>query len=482
MGRLLAILGMIIITEGPAFGEPATNELSCSEFSSVFHFIQSNHLRFQQFSPHEARAESLRILKQAQARIPETLRLLGYPMVASFTEDRLLKVWAREDHDPIDFCNVLATPLLRATYLKAFAKSLDPYSDFYLTEEVETKASVIDGDFVGVGIATDPKDDFLEITEVVEDGPADGKLLLGDKIYKIDGHTVKGLNEIEIRKRIRGQENSIVVFSGLREEKPFSVSISRGKIHQKSTSFAWMKDKVLLIRIHRFFRQTADEVEQILAAHASKSKGLILDLRSNPGGLLQGARDVIDLFISQGVVTYLRSGKGIEDQIWALRDGGYLNIPMVVLVNQGTASAAEIVAGALQDYGRALVIGQQTYGKGSVQNVYDTQSAVGTLYRGGLKITTLWYYLPSGRSVVRKLDPDISVPTPEDEKPLAHNEMPFHGPDRIGVAILPSYASGRNLMNSRASAGMLKNFKSSEELGQALLKGKFANSNSNSLR
>lgn len=300
-------------------------ELSCSEFKSVFHFIQSNHLRFQPLSYDRAREESTKLLSEAKFKIPETLRLLGYPLIAATIEDRQLPAWKKNAVEPVEFCKVLATPLLRASYLKSFAKLLDPYSDFYLTEEVDTKASVIDGEFVGVGIATDPKEDFLEVTEVVENGPAYQKLMAGDHIYRIDGHPVQGLNEVEIRKRIRGIEATPVHFSGIRKEQPFEVAIQRAKIHQRSTSYAWLKDRVLLVHIHRFFRQTSEEVEHILALEASKAKGLILDLRNNPGGLLQGARDVIDLFISQGVVAYLK-GRGVEDQIWALREGGYLSI------------------------------------------------------------------------------------------------------------------------------------------------------------
>lgn len=446
------------------------NVLSCSEFKTVARFIQKQHLRFQQLQDSTSAINEL--LESAKTSMPTTLRLLGYPFLAAQFENYRLAAFKKINAQSLDqVCAYLETSTYRAAYLKSFARALDPYSDFYLNEELETKSSVVDGEFIGVGIGTDPKEDYLEITEVVAEGPAHVKLKPADKIYKIDGYPVSGLNEMEIRQRIRGRIGTEVKFSISRDSQMIDVTVVRDHIRQPSVSFAWMKDRVLSIKLSRFFKPTASEVETILAHEAPKARGIILDLRNNPGGLLQAARDVVDLFITQGVVVYLK-GKNVEDQVWALRDGGYLNIPLVVLVNEGTASAAEIVAGALQDYGRAVVVGQKTYGKGSVQNIYETQQILNTRYKGGMKLTTLWYYLPSGRSV-KSLDPDVHVMAAEGEKVIPHPQMPYRGADQIEVAQLPLFGN-RLALNSKKMEKLSKTAKSSEEAGQALLLEKWA--------
>ncbi|MDB5036642.1 MAG: carboxyl-terminal protease family protein, partial [Bacteriovoracaceae bacterium] len=289
------------------------------------------------------------------------------------------------------------------------------------------------------------------------------KIFVDDRILSIDGHSVRGLNEMEVRQRIRGDRGTRVAFVGKRAGKAFTTILTRDIVHQRSVESSWLDNQVLVIKIHRFFRQTAQEVERIVETDGLKAKGFILDLRNNPGGLLQGARDVVDLFVSQGVVVYLK-GRGVEDQVWALREGGELKKPIVVLINGLTASAAEIVAGALQDYGRAILVGQKTYGKGSVQNIYETQSAVGTQYRGGLKLTTLWYYLPSGRSV-KSLDPDIKIAS-HDEAEFVHPMMPYSGASRIPVKQVADF--GKAHFDKRASS-LIERFQDTQEAGKALL-------------
>jgi carboxyl-terminal processing protease len=252
------------------------------------------------------------------------------------------------------------------------------------------------------------------------------------------------------------------------------IEVIRGRVQQKSVSSNWSAENVLMVKVHRFYRQTPREVEMAIQSAGSQLKGLILDLRDNPGGLLQAARDLVDVFISSGVVVYLK-GKEFEDQIWALNDGGRTQVPMVVLVNEGTASAAEIVAGALQDYGRALIVGRRTYGKGSVQNVYETQPALGINYQGGFKLTTMFYYLPSGRNV-RKLEPDI-VSAESNEDKVDHPEMPYHGPDRIDV-IRMTQQNGDMIQKAKAKIQEIPQptSVSSEQLGRELVLKLMANS------
>ena len=431
--KILLSLGILVLQVSVFADEPEAT-MSCSDFGKVFAYFQDQHLRF--FI--EPQTDRAKLASDALKRMPEELATLGFHFLSPQFEKYMLpklsglSIVGKESTDQL--CEILANSLYRGVFLKSYARLLDPYSDFYLTEELDTKSSVVDGEFVGVGIATDPVQDFLEVSHVVEDGPAAGKILLGDKIYRVDGHPVKGLSEVEIRQRIRGLKGTKVIFGLKRKEADLDVEIIRDKVTQRSVTAEMTDNRFLMLKVHRFYRQTSFEVESAIRQAGPRLRGLILDLRNNPGGLLQAARDLVDLFISSGVVVYLR-GRDVDEQIWAMTEGGYVNMPLVVLVNEGTASAAEIVAGALQDYGRALVIGHPTYGKGSVQNIYETQSALSTSYRGGFKLTTLFYYLPSGRNVA-SLKPDI-LSSAAEKSELEHPQMPYKGPSKIDVAQLP---------------------------------------------
>lgn len=439
--------------------ESESSVLSCDEFEKIYAYFQENHLRFA-LAPETNRED---LLREAAKNVPSILWDLGYTFLApQFERNILPKI------NYAKICESLAASQYRAVFLKSYAKTLDPYSDFYLSEELEIKSSVLDGEFVGVGIATDPMDGYLAVNQVVEDGPAAGKLLIGDKIFGIDGHPVKGLGELEIRQRIRGTKGSVVKFLIERDSKLLTVAVTRDKVQQRSVSSEMVDDRFLMIRVHRFYRQTPLEVEAAMHSHGTKVRGLILDLRNNPGGLLQAARDLVDMFISSGVVVYLK-GRDADEQIWAMNDGGYLKMPLVVLVNEGTASAAEIVAGALQDYGRALVVGQRTYGKGSVQNIYETQPALGVSYRGGFKLTTMFYYLPSGRNV-KRLDPDIVAASTEDQSPMEHPPMPYAGPEKIPVENFQKMKTAWRIQETDLAS------KPTEEAGKALMKKMLAES------
>jgi len=457
--------GGTLSAESPAVDDDTV--LSCDEFQKIFEYFHGQHLRF--FL--EPQTDRSALVTEAEKKLPEVLRDLGYQFLAAQYEKILLpKLLQSPTSDLNVLCSNLEASSYRAVFLKSYAKLLDPYSDFYISEELEVRSSVIDGEFVGVGIATDPGDGYLEVNHVVEDGPAANKLFIGDRIYKIDGHPVKGLGELEIRHRIRGKKGTVVTFWVQRDQNELSVSIERDKVNQRSVVAEVVDNRFLMLKVMRFYRQTPLEVEAALQSHRSKVKGVILDLRNNPGGLLQAARDLVDLFISSGVVVYLR-GREVEEQVWAMNDGGYLSLPLVVLVNEGTASAAEIVAGALQDYGRALVIGQRTYGKGSVQNIYETQSTLGLNYRGGFKLTTLFYYLPSGRNVSR-LDPDIVASSSGDKlEVIEHPMMPYRGPEKIAVGKIKRARHHSN--NSVWSEWKLNSedlsTRTSEEVGKTLL-------------
>jgi C-terminal peptidase prc len=453
----------------PASASTEGSKISCEDFSKIFGFVQMEHLRFFVMKPEDVHS----LLKTAIEGIPEKMRDQGYAMMAAqFEMSHMQRLLAQKFSNPYEICASLPNSLSRVMMLKSFVNQLDPYSDFYLTEEMARKASVVNGHFVGVGIGTKPEDPYLKITEVVDEGPAFGKLKAGDKVSHIDNYPVRGLSLEELRRRIRGELDTKVVFKGLRaskegEDSEFEVTVKRGHVFQKSLTTTWQDDGIVHLKIHRFFAQTSDQIRQVISQNREKIRGIILDLQDNPGGLLQGARDVVDLFVSHGVVVYLR---GVyDDQLWAPNDGGFTDIPMVVLVNEKTASASEIVAGALQDYGRALLVGRQTFGKSCVQNIYDTQSALGINYEGGLKLTTLWYYLPSGRSV-KSLRPDILVPYKEGEDEPSRINMPYEWPEKIQVYPF-AQAKGKSFKDIVEQAkSKLQALGATEDVGAALIR------------
>jgi C-terminal peptidase prc len=462
------ILGLGLLATASSEGD-GTQHLQCHDFAAIYESMNAQHIRFEW----DAGLKRESLVTEALAAMPQQLHDLGYHFLGAHLERSPLKnVLANQA--PQELCDSLSSSLYRAIFLKSYARLLDPYSDFYLAEEMNIRTSVVDGEFVGVGIGTDPVDQGLIVDYVVEGGPSDGKLMVGDIIFAVDGAKVAKLSELEIRHRIRGPKHTRVVFSLKREEKTLDVAVVRNTVVQTSVQAKMLDKNFLHIKVSRFFKQTPLEVEMALHQHRRTAKGVILDLRDNPGGLLQAARDLVDLFIGTGVVVYLR-GSEFQEQVWAMSKGGFTEIPLIVVVNEGTASAAEIVAGALQDYHRALVVGRKTYGKGSVQNVYETQTALGTKYSGGFKVTTLFYYLPSGRNV-ESLEPDVWADS--ELMPLAKMQtppkMPFRGPASISVH--PVVQDSRWTPPPRIKAAVGAQASSVEDWSKAILQSLLAES------
>lgn len=462
--RNLRIISISILAAllGSFFQPSFANGLECDDFKKIVGFVHQEHLRFQA----EDFVNVPRLIEEALHRIPEVLRESGAFILATQFEKNYKQRFQNLHRMPLeDFCEQLQHTKYRESFLKAYVGSLDPFSDFYSEAEMQTKTSVVDGHFVGVGIGTKIHDTFVEVTEVVPEGPSDGILKTGDKITHIDSKKVRKMSQSDLRQRIRGALHSVVDFEILREDKSLKLQVKRDYVFQKSMTHKWFDKDILNIKIHRFYAQTAHEIQRLVEENRARIRGIIFDLRDNPGGLLQAARDVVDLFVDQGVVVHLRGQ--YADQMLALGSKDYLDIPLVVLVNERSASASEILAGALQDYGRALLVGSKTFGKSCVQNVYDTDQSIGTRYRSGLKLTTHWYYLPSGRSV-QNLVPDILVASSE-EASENRIEMPYPWPQQIEV--FPFYNESKDLRSRlKELKDKLIGISESEELGKALLR------------
>jgi carboxyl-terminal processing protease len=297
--------------------------------------------------------------------------------------------------------------------IKGMLEGLDPHSafmppDIFKEMQVETQ-----GLFGGLGIEITVKDRMLTVVAPIEGTPADrAGIHPGDRIIKIDGSPTKDMTLMEAVKKLRGTKGTSVTLSILREESPgpFELALVREIIEVKSIKTKDLGDGIAYIRISSFQERTGkDLLKAIEQLGQGAVSAMVLDLRNNPGGLLNQAVQVSDLFLDKGqLIVYTEGRIKNQDLRFSAEHGAQIpKVPMVVLVNGGSASASEIVAGALQDWKRAVVLGTKTFGKGSVQTVVPLSDG------SGLRLTTAKYFTPQGRSIHGTgLIPDIVVEVP----------------------------------------------------------------------
>jgi carboxyl-terminal processing protease len=294
--------------------------------------------------------------------------------------------------------------------INGMVKSLDPHSAFMTPDLYKELEAETQGAFGGIGIEITILKDVLIIVSPIEDTPAFvAGLKSGDQILRIDGKSTKDITIMEAVKKLRGPKDTKVTVTIMREKMPApkDIVLTRAIIQIKSVKVKYFDD-IGYIRIAAFQERTSDDLNKALKEIGKKlnpMKGLVLDLRNDPGGLLNQAIEVSEVFLKSGTIVSTRGRtKNMETKATAKDNGNELTCPIVVLVNEGTASAAEIVAGALQDNGRALIIGTQTFGKASVQTVIPLEDG------SALKLTTARYYTPKGRSIQAEgIKPDIIV-------------------------------------------------------------------------
>ena len=311
-----------------------------------------------------------------------------------------------------NYVDEVDTSQLMQGAINGMIRSLDPHSSFMTPDLVKELDVETQGQFGGIGIEIMIIKDILTIVSPVEDTPAfNAGLKSGDYILKIDGKSTKDITIMEAVKKLRGPKDTKVTVTILRENMttPKDFTLTRAIIQVKSVKIKKIEDNIGYIRIAAFQERTADDLRKAMKEVVEKNnpiKGLLLDLRNDPGGLLTQAIEVSDIFLKSGVIVSTRGrSKSMESTYMAKDDNNEISCPIVVLVNEGTASAAEIVAGALQDNGRALVVGSQTFGKASVQTVVPLEGGA------ALKLTTARYYTPKGRSIQAEgITPDITVP------------------------------------------------------------------------
>lgn len=307
--------------------------------------------------------------------------------------------------------DVTQTDLINGA-VKGMLQGLDPHSTYMTAEEYKDMQETTSGEFFGVGIEISLENGQVIVVAPIEDTPAfKAGLQPGDVILTIDGQPVQELSLQEVVSRIRGAKGTEVELGILHTDakSPQTVRITRDAIPLISVKSKPLEDGYYWMRLTRFSERTTEELQEALRQAAKDApeglKGIVLDLRNNPGGLLDQAVSVSDIFLKNGDIVSI---KGREDNIQrtysAKSDSNDVDVPLVVLINAGSASASEIVAGALRDQKRALILGERSFGKGSVQNIIPLADG------SGLKLTVALYYTPNGSSIQAEgIVPDVEV-------------------------------------------------------------------------
>ncbi|SDT22176.1 carboxyl-terminal processing protease [Halopseudomonas xinjiangensis] len=293
--------------------------------------------------------------------------------------------------------------------IRGMLEGLDPHSDYLDPEDFKGLQDSTSGQFGGLGIEIGLEEGLLRVIAPIDDTPAArAGIQPGDLIMMIDDQPVKGMSLVEAVEKMRGPAGSSVTLTIVREgDKPFEVELERAIVKVKSVRTETLDPGYAYLRISQFQTNTGDEVRRSLQRLTSENdlKGIVLDLRNNPGGVLQAAVEVTDSFIDEGLIVYTKGRlPNSEMRFSATSNAPAGDVPLVVLINGGSASASEIVAGALQDHGRAIIMGTDSFGKGSVQTVLPLNND------RALKLTTALYYTPDGRSIqAQGIVPDIRV-------------------------------------------------------------------------
>ena len=282
--------------------------------------------------------------------------------------------------------------------LKGLMQELDAHSSYMDAKHFKEMKIQTSGEFGGLGITVGMRDGALTVISPIDDTPAyEAGVKAGDIILKIDDKSTLNMTLDEAVGLMRGKPDTDILLTVVRKgsNKPINIKITRAIIKIDSVHAKKIGDDFLYLRITNFDKKVVKEVTRLFEAHNKGVKGIVLDLRNNPGGLLAEAIGVVDLFVDEGVIVSQKGRAQDEEKFSAKRSNTLTKLPLVVLVNDGSASASEIVSGSLQDHNRAIVVGEKTFGKGSVQVVLPITDDK----KEGIKLTIAKYYLPSGRTI-----------------------------------------------------------------------------------
>jgi carboxyl-terminal processing protease len=304
--------------------------------------------------------------------------------------------------------------------INGMLNGLDPHSSYMNAEAFRDMQVTTSGQFGGLGIEVQEENGFIRVISPIDDTPASrAGVKSGDLILSLDGQSVQGMALKDAVDKMRGAPNSKITLTVKREgvDKPFDIAMQREIIHIQVVKSRLVDGDLGYIRVTTFSDNTDSSLRKAYAdlkqQSGNKLKGIVLDLRNNPGGLLDQGVAVADDFINKGEILSTRARHPDDSQRWNAKDGDITGgLPMVVLINGGSASAAEIVAGAIQDHHRAILVGTRSFGKGSVQTVIPLPG------NGAMRLTTARYYTPSGRSIQGLgITPDVAVQSSRVEQP-----------------------------------------------------------------
>lgn len=346
--------------------------------------------------------------------------------------------------------------------IRGMLSGLDPHSSYLDQEQYKQLRVGTTGRFGGLGIEVGMENGFVKVISPIDDTPAQrAGIKAGDLIIRLDEKPVKGLSLEEAVKIMRGEPGSSIVLTVVREgaEKPLKIEITRDIIKIKSVKQRLLEKGYGYLRISSFQSRTGEGVKDGIAElekeNQGKLKGLVLDLRNNPGGVLNAAVAVSDAFLDKGLIVYTEGRLKDSELKFKASPNDLLNgVPIVVLINAGSASASEIVAGALQDHKRAIIMGGKSFGKGSVQTILPTSNG------GAVKLTTARYYTPSGRSIQAEgIEPDIPLSRVRLEQiaksefePLKEADLSNHLSNGNGE----KEKSGKNLQQDKKAEDLIK--------------------------
>jgi carboxyl-terminal processing protease len=325
-----------------------------------------------------------------------------------------------------DYVDPVTDESLVESAISGMLTSLDPHSSYMNAKSFDDMRVQTRGEFGGLGIEVSMENGLVKVVSPIDDTPAArAGLKPGDLITHIDGKPVQGMTLPEAVEKMRGPINSDIRLTIRREGRdPFDVTLTRATIKIQSVRSHMEGGDIGYIRITSFTEQTDVGLNKAMKSLKDKSgdklKGIVLDLRNNPGGLLDQAVAVADAFIDKGEIVSTRGRRAEDAQRYDARPGDITGgLPMVVLINGGSASASEIVAGALKDHHRAILLGTRSFGKGSVQTILPLPG------HGAMRLTTARYYTPSGRSIqALGIEPDIIVEAAKIENPPAEEAKP----------------------------------------------------------
>jgi carboxyl-terminal processing protease len=368
------------------------------------------------------------ITEAVQGNAVDTQVTLPYDELRTFTE-----VFGRIKRDYVE---PVSDKKLLEDAIKGMLSGLDPHSAYLDMEQYKDLKEGTTGQFGGLGIEVTMENGFVKVVSPIDDTPAQrAGIKAGDLVVRLNEKPVKGMTLGEAVKIMRGEPGSDIVLTVIREGEaaPLKVTITRAIIKVKSVRNKLLEKDYGYLRISSFQSRTGsgvvDAVNKLKKENEGDLKGLVLDLRNNPGGVLNAAVEVSDAFLQKGLIVYTEGRIKNSEMRFNAAPGDIVNgIPVVVLINAGSASASEIVAGALQDHKRAIIMGEKSFGKGSVQTILPTSG------NAAVKLTTARYYTPSGRSIQAEgIEPDIILARVKLEsladskfKPVKESDLSHH--------------------------------------------------------